>query len=202
MELRELILQNRSFRRFDQSHAITEACLRELVDLGRMSPSGANLQPLKYLLSYEPDINARIFPHLEWAGYLKDWPGPAPGERPSAYIIILGDRNIRHAGACDHGIAAHSILLGASERGLGGCMIGSIHRAELSQALGLGPDYDILLVLALGKPAETVVLQTCPPDGDIRYWRDSQGAHHVPKRPLDEIIVRGQNAEHRTQKAE
>ena len=189
MELRELILQNRSFRRFDQPHAITEACLRELVDLGRLSPSGANLQPLKYLLSYEPDMNARIFPHLQWAGYLQDWDGPAPGERPSGYIIILSDRNMRSAGGCDHGIAAHSILLGASEKGLGGCIIGSIQRAELSQTLGLGPDYDILLVLALGKPAETVVLETCAADGDICYWRDSQGVHHVPKRPLKEIIL-------------
>jgi len=189
MELRELILQNRSFRRFDQSHAITEACLRELVDLGRVSPSGANLQPLKYLLSCEPDMNARIFPHLQWAGYLQDWDGPAPEERPSAYIVILSDRNIRTAGGCDHGIAAHSILLGACERGLGGCMIGSIQRAELGRALGLGPDHDILLVLALGKPAETVVLETIGSDGGIRYWRDSQGVHHVPKRLLDEIII-------------
>jgi len=189
MELRELILQNRSFRRFDQSHAITEACLRELVGLARVSPSGANLQPLKYLLSYEAHMNARIFPHLEWAGYLQDWDGPAPGERPSAYIIILSDRNTRSAGGCDHGIAAHSILLGASEKGLGGCMIGSIHKAELSRTLGLGPDCEILLVLALGKPAETVVLETAGSDGDIRYWRDSQGVHHVPKRPLKEIII-------------
>jgi nitroreductase len=189
MDLRELILQNRSFRRFDESHAITEACLRELVDLGRLSPSGANMQPLKYLLSYEADMNARILPHLEWAGYLQDWDGPAPGERPSAYILILCDPNVRMAGACDHGIAAHSILLGACERGLGGCMIGSIHRKDLSQALGLGPDFEILLVLALGKPAEAVVLETAGPEGDIQYWRDSQGIHHVPKRPLDEIII-------------
>jgi len=189
MDLRKRILKNRSFRRFDESHTITKACLRELVDLARLSPSGANLQPLKYLLSHEPDMNARIFPHLQWAGYLQDWDGPAPGERPSAYVIILSDRNMRSAGGYDHGIAAHSILLGASEMGLGGCMIGSIQRADLSQALGLGPDYDILLVLALGKPAETVVLATCASDGDIRYWRDSQGVHHVPKRSLDEIII-------------
>lgn len=189
MELRKLILKNRSFRRFDESHDISEACLRELVDLGRLSPSGANLQPLKYMLSYEADMNARVFPHLQWAGYLLDWDGPAPGERPSAYIVVLRDANIRMAGGCDHGIAAHSILLGASERGLGGCMIGSIHRVELSQALGLGPGCEILLVLALGKPAETVVLEPAGTDGDIQYWRDSRGVHHVPKRPLDEVIV-------------
>jgi nitroreductase len=190
MTLRELILQNRSIRRFDQHHAMTQETLRELVDLARLSPSGANLQPLKYMLSWEPEMNAKIFPHLQWAGYLQDWDGPAPGERPAAYIIILGDRTIRSSPSCDHGIAAHSILLGASERGLGGCMIGSIERTALAQALDIGSDYDILLALALGMPAETVVLEAAESDGDIHYWRDQQGIHHVPKRPLDEIIIK------------
>ena len=191
MELRKLILKNRSIRRFDQAYTISETCLRELVDLGRLSPSGANLQPLKYLLSHEPDMNARIFPHLQWAGYLQDWDGPRPGERPAAYIIILGDRIIHTKASCDHGIAAHSILLGASEKGLAGCMVGSIQRTALAQTLGIGSDYDILLALALGKPAETIVLEAIGPDGDVQYWRDHQGIHHVPKRSLDEIIVKG-----------
>jgi nitroreductase len=189
MALRELILQNRSMRRFDQRHAITQKTLRELVDLARLSPSGANQQSLKYILSWEAQTNTKIFPHLQWAGYLQDWDGPAPGERPAAYIIILNDRTIRSAPSCDHGIAAHSILLGASERGLGGCMIGSIDRTTLAQVLDVGSDYDILLVLPLGKPAETVVLEAVASDGDIHYWRDPQGIHHVPKRPLDEIII-------------
>ncbi len=189
MTLRELILQNRSIRRFDQHHAITRESLRGLVDLARLSPSGANLQPLKYILSWEAQMNATIFTHLQWAGYLQDWDGPAPGEQPAAYIIILNDRTIRSTPSCDHGIAAHSILLGASEKGLGGCMIGSIDRTALAGALDLGSDYDIGLVLALGKPAETVVLEATAPDGSIHYWRDSQGIHHVPKRPLEEIII-------------
>ncbi len=189
MTLRELILQNRSYRRFDESLAVTIETLRELVDLARCSASAANLQPLKFMLAADPAANARIFPHLAWAGYLEDWSGPAEGERPAAYVIVLGDTTIRKGFGCDHGIAAQSILLGAVERGLGGCMIGSIQRDALRAALGVPAQLEILLVIALGTPAERVVLEDAGPEGDIRYWRDDRDVHHVPKRPLGEIIL-------------
>lgn len=188
--IRDLILKNRAYRRFYQEVAIGLETLKELVDLARLSASGGNLQSLKYLLSCEPRKNALIFPHLAWAAYLKDWPGPEEGERPSAYIIVLGDTEIRSQFlGCDYGIAAQSILLGATEKGLGGCMIGSVQKQGLRQALDIPARYEILLVLALGKPRETVVLETVKPGGDIKYWRDNEGKHYVPKRPLDEIII-------------
>ena len=189
MKLRDLIVRNRTCRRFRQQVAVTRRTLRELVDLARLSASGANLQPLKYILSCEPERNALVFPHLGWAGYLKDWPGPDEGERPSAYIIILGDTQISRCFGCAHGIAAQSILLGATEKGLAGCMIGTVDRQQLSKSLDIPSRFEILLVLALGKPAETVVLETVGADGDIQYWRDEAGVHHVPKRALDDIIV-------------
>ncbi|MCK4294816.1 MAG: nitroreductase family protein [Planctomycetes bacterium] len=187
--IKELILKNRSYRRFSQEDGIEGQVLRELVDLARLSPSAANLQPLKYILSYEPETNAQVFPHLAWAGYLKDWAGPDEGERPSAYIIILGDTEISKSFGCDHGIAAQSILLGATEKGLGGCIIGTVQREKLRKALDILSRYEILLVLALGKPKEEVVVETAEPTGDIKYWRDDKGLHHVPKRPLDEVII-------------
>ncbi len=187
--LRDLVLRNRSYRRFREDVPIALGTLRELVDLARCSASGANLQPLRYLLSAERERNARIFPHLAWAGYLKDWPGPPEGERPAAYVIILGDTRIRPNVGCDHGIAAQTILLGATERGLGGCMIGSIARDGLRQALAIPDAYEILLVIALGAPLETVVLEEVGPQEDIRYWRDPAGVHHVPKRRLADIIL-------------
>jgi len=187
--IRDLILRNRTYRRFYQEVAIEFETLRELVDLARLSASGANWQPLKYILSCDPQKNVLIFPCLGWAGHLKDWPGPSEGERPSAYIIILGDTEIRQSFGCDHGIAAQSILLGAREKGLGGCMHGSVKKDELSRALGILPRYEILLVLSLGKPKETVVIDDVGPDGDIKYWRDSDSVHHVPKRSLDDIII-------------
>jgi nitroreductase len=160
-----------------------------MVDLARLSASAANLQPLKYFLSHDAESNSRIFPHLAWAGYLKDWPGPADGERPSAYVIVLGDSAICRSFGCDPGIAAQSILLGAAEKGLGGCIIGSIQRPKLAAELGIPNQYKILLAIALGKPKETVTIEPVPPDGDITYWRDPDGVHHVPKRALKDIIV-------------
>lgn len=187
--IRDSIIKNRSYRRFHEEVAIELEVLRELVDLARLSSSASNLQPLKYILSCDSQKNVLIFPYLAWAGYLKDWSGPYEGERPSAYIIILGDTKISQSFGCDHGIAAQSILLGATEKGLGGCIIGSIKREELRKALDIPSRYEILLILALGKPKEKVVIETVGPNGDIKYWRDSEGLHHVPKRALDELIV-------------
>lgn len=187
MNVSELVYKNRSYRRFRQDQKIGRPVLEELVDLARICASGANLQPLKYMLFCDEESCGRIFPHLAWAGYLKEWPGPAEGERPAAYIVILGDTQVSKNFGCDHGIAAQTILLGAAERGLGGCMIGAIQRTDLAQELGLEDAYEFLLVIALGVPAETV--QLVPATDSIRYYRDAEDVHCVPKRSLSEIIL-------------
>jgi len=189
MTLRDLVLKTRSYRRFDGEATIEPETLKELVDLARLSASGSNIQPLKYILSADPATNARVFPHTGWAGYLEDWPGPAEGERPSAYVVILGDTELRREFDRDLGIAAQTIMLAATERGLGGCMIGSVDREQLRAVLDVPERYQILLVLALGKPAEKVVLEPVGPTGDIRYYRDEDDVHHVPKRSLEEVIL-------------
>ena len=137
--LKDLVCRNRSYRRFDQDHPVAVELLRELVDLARLSASGANMQPLKYILSSDRDTNDLIFRHTRWAGYMEDWAGPSPGERPSSYIVILGDLDIKESFDCDHGIAAQSILLGATEKGLGGCIIGSIDMEGLRNDLWASP---------------------------------------------------------------
>ncbi|HEX2981624.1 MAG TPA: nitroreductase family protein [Anaerolineaceae bacterium] len=185
----DLVRKNRSYRRFYQDEAIDMATLRELVDLARLSPSSRNAQPLKYILSCDRETNAKIFSTLTWAAFLKDWPGPAEGERPSAYIIVLNDWEITPSVFCDHGIAAQSILLGAVERGLGGCILSNVHKRHLAQEFKLTDRYEILLVIALGKPREEVAIEPLPADGDTKYWRDANDGHHVPKRSLDEIIL-------------
>jgi nitroreductase len=185
----DLIVSNRSYRRFYEEHSISVERLRELVDYARLSPSGTNKQPLKYIISGNKEKNELIFPHLLWAGYLKEWAGPEVGERPSGYIVILQDKNIGPSGI-DHGIAAQSILLGARSMELGGCMIQSIRREELKAALGISDEYEILLVVALGKPKELVIIDEIEDGGDIKYWRDKNQDHHVPKRKLQDIILK------------
>lgn len=189
MGIKELIERNRSYRRYDQNVTVEREVLEELVELARKSASARNLQPLKYALVHDRERNAIVFDHVGWAGYLTTWSGPAEGERPSAYIVVLGDTTIATDFGCDHGIAAQSILLGAVERGLGGCMIASVRRAELAAALDIPRHLRVLLVIALGQPAERVVLEDVGPSGSIEYYRDRSDVHHVPKRPVSEIVV-------------
>ena len=187
--IEELTKQNRSCRRFYEDYEIDTPTLKDLVNLARLSASAANLQPLKYILSCSAEKNEQIFSCLAWAAYLKDWSGPELGERPSAYIIILGDSNITKDFGCDHGIASQSILLGAREKGLAGCMIGMIKRKKLQNILNIKERFKILLVLAMGKPKEEAMIETVGDDGNIKYWRDNDQVHHVPKRKLEDIIV-------------
>jgi len=188
--IRDLVIANRTCRRFYQDVAIECETLRELVDLARLSACSSNRQSLKYILSCDPQRNALLFSCVGWAIFNgKRDPGPPEGERPSAYIIVLGDTEIAKSVGCDHGIAAQSIFLGAREKGFGGTIHGTVKRDELSKALDIPPRYQIIVVLSLGKPKEKVVIETLEPGGDFKYWRDSDGVHHVPKRPLDEIII-------------
>ncbi|MEL7565717.1 MAG: nitroreductase family protein [Dehalobacterium sp.] len=187
--IHQLITKNRTFRRFYQNEKIDRNTLEELIDLARLSSSGGNLQSLKYILSYDTERNNLIFPNLRWAGYLKDWDGPVEGEKPSAYIVMLADKEISTNYYWDHGIACQSILLGACEKGLGGCMFGSVDRKGLTTALRIPDRYELVLVIALGKPKETVVLEKVTDPKNIKYWRDEKGVHHVPKRKLQDIIV-------------
>ncbi len=187
-KFKDLIERNRSYRRFYQEYKIAKDTLTELVDLARLSPSGGNLQPLRFYLSWKEEKNQEIFDTLAWAGYLKDWNGPDEGERPSAYIIILADESSPKPADYDAGIAAQSILLGAVEKGLGGCMVGSVNRVQLKDKLNLTEDFRIMLVIALGKPKETISLEEMVGD-DIKYWRDKEAVHHVPKRKLEDIIL-------------
>jgi nitroreductase len=189
MSIKDLVYKTRSYRRFEESHHIDLKLLEGFVDLARMSASAANKQPLKYLLFNTPEFCERIFPSIAWAAYLKEWFGPVPGERPSAYIIMLGDRSITESFSFDPGIAAQSIMLGATEAELGGCMIASIKREALRNELRIPEKYDIVLVLALGKPVETILIDEIN-DNDVKYWRDDHQNHHVPKRPLDELILK------------
>jgi nitroreductase len=186
--LYDLVYKTRSFRRFKEKEPIDIETLRYLVDLARMGGSARNIQPLKYVLVNAPEVNANIFPHLGWAGYLKEWSGPREGERPAAYIVCVLDTRLSNEAECDLGIATQNLLLGASEKGLGGCRIASIS-PKLRDVLELEENLQILLVIALGRPVESISLDELDAGGDIKYWRDTEQVHHVPKRSLHEVIA-------------
>ena len=190
MDIRALLTANRSYRRFRGDEPIHPRTLLELVELTRLCPSAANRQPLRYLIVCDPAANAKLFGHLAWARALEGWSGPAEHERPTGYIVILGDTQITDQYTVDAGIAAQSILLGAVERGLGGCMIGSINRDAVRRDFHIPERFGVCLVLALGVPNETIVLENAKDPGDVVYWRDAEGVHHVPKRPIGELLVK------------
>lgn len=185
----ELIVKNRSCRRFHQDQPVSGGTLEALVDLARLSASAANLQPLRFILSSDPEKNRQIFSCLGWAGYLSDWPGPCDGEQPAAYIIILADTAISRYFQIDCGIAAQSMLLGARDLGLAGCMIANIKRKKLRGLLDISGPLKIPLVLAIGHPRESVKIDPMGPAGSVAYWRDTEGVHHVPKRSLSDLIL-------------
>lgn len=185
-------MQNRSYRKFDESHAIDTQTLLDLIDTARLCPASVNIQPLKFVYCNDKARNDLIFPQLAWARLLKDFSGPAEGERPTAYIIVCTDKaigpNIERF-TMDVGIVSQTILLAAVEKGLGGCMIGNFNKQTLAEAAGLPENLDPSLVLALGKPNEEIVLKELPKGGNTNYYREG-GVHYVPKRTLEEIAVK------------
>lgn len=190
---KDLVLKNRSYRRFDASHTIDHSVLTGLIELARICPSAANLQNLRYMPLWEKPQLDLVFDSLKWASYLRYWEGPQPQERPSAYILILCPKQTSKFHHTDAGIVAQTMLLGAAEQGLGGCMLASVDREKISTELNLPADLDICLVLALGKPAEEVVIDEVIDPDDIEYYRDGDGIHHVPKRALDDLIIRAES---------
>jgi nitroreductase len=184
----EIVKKNRSYRVYYEEKEIPADILMEFVDNARLIPSAMNLQPLKY---YIADYSKRdlVFPHLKWAAYLTDWDGPQNGERPSAYIIILSDKNISSNIKWDHGIAAQTILLSAVSKDMGGCIIRNINIEGLTQSLEIPDNYTIELVIALGFPKEKIILKEINSGDDVKYYRDSEGNHYVPKRKLADIII-------------
>ena len=162
-----------------------------MIEAASLCGSAGNLQRLRYLPVCGADC-ARVFPHLRWAAYLPAWGGPAPDERPTGYMIVLcpaSDAAQFNLGI-DVGLAAQSVLLTAREMGLGGCMFASADRASLLDAFGLDKEtWAIALVIALGEPLEEVRL--VPVEGDnVKYYRDENGVHYVPKRTAEELTVK------------
>ena len=186
MDFRELVLKTRSYRRFDASKKIEEDTLSELVDLARNTSSGGNKQPLRYYLACSEEANSMVFDSLGWAASLPDWPGPVESERPTAYVVVLSTTG---SSGPDVGIAAQTILLGAVERGLGGCMFGSVRKKQLQADLEIPAELEIVLVIALGTPVEKVVLEDVRGDASTTYYREEDGTHHVPKRSLEDVII-------------
>lgn len=185
--MKDLVQKNRSYRRFYQEKKITKEQILSLLENARLTASGGNKQPIRYMYTCSDEENVKVYPHLKWAGYYQDWDGPEEGERPTAYIILLSPDGIN--APWDEGIIGQTILLSAVEQGMGGCFIANVDRAALAQAIHVPAGYQIKLVLALGYPKEKVVIDDISAGEDIRYYRDNEQTQHVPKIKLEELII-------------
>ena len=176
----------RSYRRFDNGASISKELLCSFIECARYTPSGANMQKLRFAPFTDKSSCDKIFSTLKFAGYLKDWDGPAEAERPTAYIVICSESELNTLTAIDLGICAQTIALAAAEQGVGACMFRSYNAEVVSSLL---PDtMSPHLVIAFGYPAETVIVEDMR-EGDVKYYRDECDRHVVPKRTLDELII-------------
>ena len=181
----EKIISRRTIRRYQRKEVPREVLIK-CVDAARLSPSAANKQPLKYIIVNEKNLLREVFSTLHWAGYLPEF-SPTEDEMPMAYIIILLDKNISTKAEHDAGIAAMSISMVAYDEGIGSCILGAVDRDRLREILRIPEHLEILLVVSLGYPAESPVVERMIGD-DVKYWLDENGRLHVPKRDLESII--------------
>ena len=190
--LKDLLLKNRSYRGYDERRAISRAELLDMVDHARLTPFSQNFQSFKYYLSWTPERNAVIQPLTGWARGLPQMKLPHEGHCPTGFIVICYDSTIGPGVERfwkDVGTVAQTILLRATEMGLGGCMIGNFSPEKVREALSLPENLRPVLIVALGKPDETVVLTDLAPGGDFNYYRDENDVHYVPKRRLEDIVL-------------
>jgi len=188
---RDIVIANRSYRGYDESYVFTEDKLKEYVDITRFTPSSVNMQPFKYFITCEKEMVDTIQKMTKWARALPNLDLPYEGKRPTAFIIICQDTNISentNRFMKDVGIVAQTILLQAAEEDLGGCMIGNFNPDEVKETIGLSENIVPLLIVALGKPDENIVL-TEVIDGKTNYYRDENDVHYVPKRSLEDILI-------------
>lgn len=193
MDFLKFVSEARTCRRFDQSREMGKAALRRLADCARLTPSAGNAQVLRYFAISDPAVRAKLFATLKWAAALPDWPGPAEGERPTGYLVILGPRDpdgiTPHTAYIDLGIAAQTIQLAAWQEGIGACMFLSFNPSRISEILPVPDGLGILLVMALGYAREERRLASLPEDGSTKYYRDAQAVHYVPKRALKDVLL-------------
>lgn len=183
LSLDTLLHRNRSYRGF--LGTVSEAQLRELVGVVPLVASGMNRQVLRFRLVSGADA-ALVHPLVKLGAALPEEHLPHPGMEPSAYIVVCSTVPEDKVVDIDLGIAAQSMLLKATEMGLGGIFILNFRREALKEALGL--PLEPVAVIGLGKPAETVFLVPGASPDALAYYR-KDGVHYVPKLAMEDLIV-------------
>jgi len=185
-ELHDVVAKRRTIRQFTPK-PVSRDTLRTLVEVARLAPSAANMQPLEFIVVDDKERCAKVFPCLKWAAYITPGGDPKPGQEPAAYVVTLVNAKIREKMfEYDVGAAMENMIIAAAAAGLGTCWLLSIDRDRLKSVLAVPDDYRIDSVLALGYPAEDPAVEEY--HDSPKYWKDADGRLHVPKRTLATVL--------------
>jgi len=189
LDIEEAIYKRRTIRRFNQKSVPIET-LKKLVDFARVAPSGSNVQGIEYTIVHAPEMRDQLFSLVRWAsGLPRSERTPEEGRRPTAYIIVLLNTEIKKSYyEFDIGAAVENILLGAVKYGLGACWMGSINAKKIRELFEIPEFYEITHVISLGFPDEESIME--PYKDSFTYWKDESGDMHVPKRSLEDVIYK------------
>lgn len=186
----DLIKETRSCRRFKENEPLGMKDLEWLTECARLSSSARNAQELRFMLVSEQSLCNELVNISRWATAIKGWNGPKPGERPTGFINILAPEKSGEILLYDAGIASQSIQLGATYRNWASCIVLSFDHQKIMKILEIPDSYKPLLIIALGYPAEKRVLEDMKENESFNYWRDEADVHHVPKRLLEDLIIK------------
>lgn len=186
--LDSLLLKNRSCRGYDHSVRVGEDVLRKIVAVNTKIPSARNQQALRFRLVAAEDEVSVVNQNIKLGGALPELHLPFPGTEPLSFIIVCSAIEPERYVYVDLGISLQSMLLKAVEIGLNGLIVCAFNAKEIAEALHL--EMPPLAVLAIGKSAERFKLVDMPSDGSVKYYRDADGVHCVPKRGVEEILIR------------
>ena len=184
--LRNLLLRNRSYRGYDSSFAVRDDQLRRIIEVATLCPSARNQQVLRFRPVVGEEARV-VLQHIRLGGALPELHLPFAGTEPNAFIVICSTVEESKYVDMDLGIVAQSMLLQATEIGLGGICIGAFDHKEIAEKLAL--PYEPLLVLAIGRPAERIELKACNEGDSLTYYRN-EGVHYVPKINVNDLIIK------------
>ena len=189
MNAMELLTTRRTYRRFAQK-AVPQDVVDDIVQAVRLSSCGANRQAVRLVLVQSPEMVAKVQPLVKWAGYLPPEQGtPKADELPTFYAAVVQDTAIPGDLATDTGIALANMTLAAWDKGVGSCIMGAIDRPALTKLLALPDGVRLCYMVALGYPTHASKLVEMQ-DGSVKYYLDENRGYCVPKRSMDEVLLK------------
>lgn len=159
MEFMDMQLKRESCRIYSEEPVSREMLIR-LVDVARLSPSGCNAQPWRFIIVDETEARRKVTEAL-YDGELTGCPW---GDKVPAFILICEDEahlmpgvgehyGSQHFAQMDIGMAAMALCCEAASIGLGTCMIGTMSQEKLRKAFDIPAERIVRLIITVGHPA-------------------------------------------------